>query len=64
MEFKELDPKENYGKVYIRTDDIEKLYQSLLDNGTGIHPNRKLQAKNWRQKEFSLLDPDRNFNRK
>ena len=52
MEFKELDPKENYGKVYIRTDDIEKLYQSLLDNGTGIHPNRKLQAKNWRQKEF------------
>ena len=27
FEFKELDPKENYGQVYIRTDDIDSLYQ-------------------------------------
>ena len=61
FEFKELDPKENYGQVYIRTDDIDKLYQSLLDNKIGIHPNGHLQVKPWRQKEFALLDPDNNL---
>ena len=30
FEFKGLDPKENYGQVYIRTENIVKLYQSLL----------------------------------
>lgn len=61
FEFKDLDPKDNYGQVYIRTDDIDKLYQSLLDNKTTIHPNGKLQNKAWGQKEFSLLDPDNNL---
>ncbi len=61
FEFKELNPKENYGQVYIRTDDIDKLYQSLLDNKTSIHPNGHLQSKPWGQKEFSLLDPDNNL---
>ncbi len=61
FEFKELDPKENYGQVYIRTDNIEKLYRSLLENGTSIHPNGNLQTKPWGQKEFSLLDPDTNL---
>jgi hypothetical protein len=49
FEFKELDPKENYGQVYIRTDEIDKFYQTLLDRKTII------------QKEFSLLDPDNNL---
>jgi hypothetical protein len=61
FEFKDLDPKENYGQVYIRTNDIDNLYQSLLDNKIGIHPNGKLQTKPWGQKEFSMLDPDRNL---
>lgn len=61
FEFKELDPKENYGQVYIRTDDIDKLYQSFLDNNVTIHPNGGLQTKPWRQKEFSILDPDNNL---
>jgi hypothetical protein len=61
FEYKTLDPKENYGQVYIRTDDIESLYQSLLDNKTAIHPNGKLQIKPWGQKEFALLDPDNNL---
>lgn len=61
FEFKELDPKENYGQVYIRTDDIDKIYQLLLDNKTSIHPNGKLEIKPWGQKEFSLLDPDGNL---
>lgn len=61
FEFKELDPKENYGQIYIRTDNIEQLYQSLLDNKVSIHPNGHLTLKPWRQKEFSLLDPDNNL---
>jgi len=61
FEFKELDPKANYGQVYIRTNDIDNLYQSLLDNKTNIHPNGTLQKKPWGQKEFALLDPDNNL---
>jgi hypothetical protein len=61
FEFKELDPSENYGQVYIRTDDIATYYQSLLDNKISIHPNGHLQIKPWAQKEFSLLDPDNNL---
>lgn len=59
--FKTLDPKENYGQVYIRTDDIDQLYQSFLDKKTSIHPNGHLQTKPWGQKEFSVLDPDNNL---
>lgn len=58
FEFKELDPKENYGQVYIRTDDIDNYYQSLLDKKTSIHPNGHLQAKPWGQKEFAISDPE------
>lgn len=61
FEFKDLDPMENYGQVYIRTDDIEKYYQSLLDKKTSIHPNGHLQIKLWNQNEFSILDPDNNL---
>ncbi|MFC4414688.1 VOC family protein [Kaistella carnis] len=43
--FKDLDPKENYGQVYIRTVNIEDLYQSFIDNGVEIHPNGKLRKK-------------------
>ncbi len=59
--FKALDPNENYGQVYIRTDTIDKLYDRLLKNSIGIHPNGKLEIKPWGQKEFSLLDPDNNL---
>ena len=51
FEFKNLEPKENYGQVYIRTNDIDNLHQSLLDNEVTIHPNGKLQTKPWGQKE-------------
>ena len=61
FEFKELDPKENYGQVYIRTDDIDTLYQVLLDKKISIHPAGYLEIKPWGQKEFSLLDPDHNL---
>lgn len=61
FEFKTLNPKENYGQVYIRTNDITALYQTFLDMGTSIHPNGALQTKPWGQIEFSLLDPDHNL---
>lgn len=61
FEFKELDPKENYGQVYIRTNEIDKLHQSLLDKKISIHPNGHLETKPWGQREFALLDPDNNL---
>lgn len=61
FEFKALDPKENYGQVYIRTDSIEEYYQFLLENKTKIHPNGALALKPWGQKEFAILDPDSNL---
>lgn len=61
FEFKELDPKNNYGQVYIRTDNIDAFYQSLLDRKISIHPNGHLQIQSWGQKEFALLDPDNNL---
>ncbi|SFH93235.1 bleomycin resistance protein [Halpernia frigidisoli] len=59
--FKDLDPKKNYGMIYIRTNEIEKIYQNFIDNGIKIHPNGKLEEKPWNQKEFSILDPDKNL---
>lgn len=61
FEFKELNPKENYGQVYIRTDNIDELYKSLVERKISIHPAGNLQTKPWGQKEFSLLDPDNNL---
>jgi len=61
FEFKALDPKENYGQVYIRSDNIDAFYKSLLEKQTEIHPNGKLEIKPWGQKEFSVLDPDSNL---
>ncbi len=45
FEFKVLDPKENNGQVYIRTTDINNLYQTFSDNGISIHPNGPLATK-------------------
>lgn len=61
FEFKSLNPKENYGQVYIRIDSIEDFYKTLLDTKISIHPNGKLEVKPWGQKEFSILDPDTNL---
>ena len=61
FKFEALDPKENYGQVYIRTDDIDGLYRSMLEKNLTIHPAGPLQVKPWGQKEFSMLDPDSNL---
>lgn len=61
FEYKGLDPNENYGQVYIRCNNIDDFYQTLLDKKTRIHPNGFLETKSWGQKEFSILDPDKNL---
>jgi len=61
FEFKELDPKENYGQVYIRTDEIDKLYREAIDKKISMPEAGHIQTKPWRQREFSLLDPDNNL---
>lgn len=61
FEFKELDPKENYGQVYIRTADIDNIYQEALDKKLAITTAGHIQTKPWGQREFSLLDPDNNL---
>lgn len=59
--FKLLDPKENYGQIYIRTNDIDSLYQSFIDKKVLIHPNSPIEIKPWGQKEFAIIDPDHNL---
>lgn len=60
--FKELDPKENYTQVYIRSNDIDLDYLKFSERHvTAIHPNGHLEDKPWGQREFSILDPDHNL---
>jgi hypothetical protein len=59
--FADLDPEQNYGQVYIRVNQIDNYYQTLLDNKVRIHPNGLLEKKPWGQCEFSLLDPNNNL---
>lgn len=61
FEHKELNALENDGGVYIRTDDIDALYQFMQETGVSIHPAGHLQLKPWGQKEFAILDPDHNL---
>ena len=61
FEYKELNPKENYGQAYIRTDDIDSWYRLALDKKINIPQAGHLQIKPWKQKEFALLDPDNNL---
>ncbi|BAO76762.1 bleomycin resistance protein [Winogradskyella sp. PG-2] len=61
FEFKKLNPRENYGQIYLRTNNIDQLYKELIDKKIAIHPNGNLDIKPWGQKEFALLDPDSNL---
>ncbi len=61
FQFTELNPKDNYGQIYIRVDQIDTLHQEFLSNSVKIHPNGQLEFKPWQQKEFSILDPDNNL---
>lgn len=58
FEFNELDPKENYGQVYVRTNDIDTWYEFVKSKKVNY---TKLENKPWKQREFSILDPDNNL---
>ncbi|MEE1944523.1 VOC family protein [Pedobacter sp. KR3-3] len=58
FEFKALDPKENYGQVYIRTNDIDGQFQLAKSQNVN---STELEHKPWMQREFSILDPDSNL---
>ncbi|OSZ79410.1 glyoxalase/bleomycin resistance/extradiol dioxygenase family protein [Chitinophagaceae bacterium IBVUCB1] len=58
FEFKDLNPKENYGQVYIRTNDIDALYNTMKEKDVACSP---IEDKLWMQREFSILDPDNNL---
>lgn len=57
FEYKGLAPAANYGQVYIRTNNIDTLYHSFLNNHVALHPNGHLAAKLRGQTEFSVPDP-------
>ena len=61
FEFVSLDPKENYGQVYIRVSDIDQLHRSFREAGVPLLPKEQPENKPWGQREFSLLDPDHNL---
>jgi uncharacterized glyoxalase superfamily protein PhnB len=57
--YTDLDPLKSDFMIYLRvSDDIEGLYQSLQAQGVVIHPNGKLEDKPWKQREFSVIDPN------
>lgn len=61
FEFKDLLIHENYGQVYIRTNNVDELYRDIKEAGRQIHPHGNIQMKPWGQKEFAVLDPDNNL---
>ncbi|WP_437919891.1 bleomycin resistance protein [Sphingobacterium sp. LRF_L2] len=61
FEFVDLNPLDNYGQIYVRTDDIKDLYEEMNHNKVAIHPHGDLELKPWGQWEFSILDPDNNL---
>ncbi len=58
FEFKDVDPAENYGQVYLRTDNIDEFYQLAKSRGVDC---TRLETKPWGMREFSIHDPDNNL---
>lgn len=56
--FPTLQPAKSDFMIYLRVADVELLYQDIQQQGIAIHPNGKLEVKLWKQKEFSVIDPN------
>jgi uncharacterized glyoxalase superfamily protein PhnB len=50
-------PEENDNMLYIRVNGIEELYEHCSKREL-VHPNGPLQTKPWKQREFSVIDPN------
>lgn len=58
FEHKTLIPSESDFMIYLRLNDIQRFYDEIQEKGIEIHPNGKLELKPWKQREFSLTDPN------
>lgn len=56
-----LNPLENYGQLYLRTENIHALNTLALAHNLTFSSGGHLEAKPWGQLEFSLIDPDYNL---
>ena len=56
----ELDVSQNYGMCYIRISGIENFYKELKNKSSQGIEIGELEARPWRQKEFSITDNDHN----
>jgi uncharacterized glyoxalase superfamily protein PhnB len=54
-----LQPAKSDFMIYLRViSDIETFYHKIQEAGIAIHPNGTLTDKPWKQKEFSIVDPN------
>ncbi len=56
--FATLQPAKSDFMIYFRVTDVETMYTAFQKKNIAIHPNGKLEEKLWKQKEFSILDPN------
>ena len=56
--FPTLQPAKSDFMIYLRVSEVERLYNDVQQQGIAIHPNGKLEVKIWKQKEFSVIDPN------
>lgn len=57
--YQNLEPSKSDFMIYFRVNEgIERMYQMFQNKNIAIHPNGKLQDKPWKQKEFSIIDPN------
>jgi uncharacterized glyoxalase superfamily protein PhnB len=57
--YPELERTKSDFMIYLRVNkNIDDLYEALQKNNIDIHPNGKLEDKPWRQREFSIIDPN------
>lgn len=59
--FEEIDPKENYGMVYLRCDNAKEWYELAIAAKLDVPKAGHLKAKPWGILEFALRDPDMNL---
>lgn len=56
--FPTLQPAKSDFMIYLRVQAIDVLYADIQEKGVTIHPNGTLGVRPWKQKEFSVTDPN------
>lgn len=56
--FPGLLPDKSDFMMYLRVQSIDAFYQDVQEKDVAIHQNGKLTVKPWKQKEFSVTDPN------